>query len=274
MLIRSTNFTRENLSNEVCTIHGTFLTKQFNQLESANRIEAARIFKRTENEKCLLAAIELFITVIHVNTKKAKSTWTPATYFISIHLDTSARIISLKPMMTTTTSRENGWMGKFVLGSLNFSYLRNSIRWCFLMIFFFSFSALRKHTETVGRGTRVSGTIEPRKCLRKQENFLGKFLYSANNNDIPKREISEAKFMNVSRKSSLLNSHPRSSIRQNQAWKERRRASSFNKQNSCVRCCCVFVGFCINCSLSCYEPMHMTTLKNKSFCRLFCWWFR
>lgn len=50
--------------------------------------------------------------------------------------------------------------------------------------------------------------------------------------------------------------------------REEREASSFNKQNSCVRCCCGFDSFCINCSLSFYEIMHMTTLKNK--CSVFC----
>lgn len=79
-------------------------------------------------------------------------------------------------MIATTNGSNNlveQWKrlnGKFaLLGRWTFLCLLNSIRWCFMMIFFFSYScfSLRKHTKTVGGNTRVGGTKALSKCSRK-----------------------------------------------------------------------------------------------------------
>lgn len=56
--------------------------------------------------------------------------------------------------------------------------------------------------------------------------------------------------MNEKCRSSIFNFISRFRIRHKAKW-EKRRVSAFNKQNSCVRCCCIFSSsnFCINCSL-------------------------
>lgn len=171
---------------------------------------------------------------------------------LRIYLDTAGRIILLKSWWqqqnisgekTEKVEWGNSFSGRWTFRVYETRF--DDVSWWYSFCSSFFFCAVKANTETGdGVGARVSRIQKtPRKMLKKERIFLEN---SRRNNGIS----IEVKFMNEKCRSSIINFISRFRIRHKAKW-EKRRVSAFNKQNSCVRCCCIFSSsnFCINCSL-------------------------